>query len=675
MSIRLKITLSFLTVGLLPFVIFSLFSIQSITNSIKERAQENLRLKADILLHEIQENVHNLDKLVKRWAKLQIMDDILVNDVDKRISVFLQEVYRDLGFEGYILCLDNEGKVVASSEATLIGRRIKLKTGGITDFESKKYLVLSSTVYASFSPEMVIGELITLFSLGNLERFLSRTPDSFTALINDSLGVKLNLPKGIFLNVKNSAGKFVSSGEYYIFAKGFSDRLMGKGWVLAAGVREDVIFGSVRKMSLVFGGSALSGGILIVLVSLFLSSRIVRSIEEVSDTMEYIVKTKDYTKRVKTEGTDELAKMSSSFNHMLSEIQKALRKLEEENLERLRLFKKLVEMFTLIVEQESEESLLKTAERELKEFLGAEVGLFTRPKGGWKSYKIEANVFKGDEFNRRVVAYLSLKTDNPSPELEKFLDSVAKLLSFQLDKLNMLKAQKVLRERAEQSSRAKSMFIANMSHELRTPLNAIIGFAQYLQTDPGLDEVHKEIAKNIEVSGRHLLSIINDILDFSKAEAGKITLSKERFNLASLLSEVEIMVKPSAEDKNIELHIDKPSIEVETDPKLLKQVLINLLSNAVKYTEEGSVSLKVERNDPYLKFRVIDTGIGISKEDQGRIFEAFEQVDNLLQKRHKGTGLGLALTRKLVKLLGGDIGVFSEGEGKGSEFWFTIPAG
>ena len=167
--------------------------------------------------------------------------------------------------------------------------------------------------------------------------------------------------------------------------------------------------------------------------------------------------------------------------------------------------------------------------------------------------------------------------------------------------------------------------------------------------------------------------MINDILDFSKAEAGKVKVSVERFNLRELLEEVEVMVRHSAEEKGLDLRMEKPDLEIETDPGLLKQVLINLLSNAVKFTERGYISLKVEREDSFLKFRVIDTGVGIPKELQGRLFEAFEQLDSSDRGKEKGTGLGLALSKRLVELMGGRIGVISEGRGKGAEFWFTLP--
>jgi len=262
---------------------------------------------------------------------------------------------------------------------------------------------------------------------------------------------------------------------------------------------------------------------------------------------------------------------------MLDEIQSVLDRIREENLERIKLFRKLVEMFALILEQENEEHLLRVAVRELREFLGVDVSIHRAPPSWGRSYEIRAGIFSEGEIREEIVGYLTFGTEDTTPELEDFFRSVTKMLSFQIEKLNMLKAQSYLREKAEAASKAKSMFIANMSHELRTPLNAIIGFAQYLRSELDPNSVHGEVVRNIEVSGRHLLTMINDILDFSKAEAGKVKVRRERFNLRELLEEVEVMVRHSAQRKGLDLRMEKPDIEIETDPGLLKQVLINLL--------------------------------------------------------------------------------------------------
>jgi signal transduction histidine kinase len=238
----------------------------------------------------------------------------------------------------------------------------------------------------------------------------------------------------------------------------------------------------------------------------------------------------------------------------------------------------------------------------------------------------------------------------------------------------------LLNLRLEQASRAKSDFLANMSHELRTPLNSILGFSEVLQEQMvgDLNEKQQEYVKYILTSGRHLLSLINDILDLAKIESGKMTLEANSFPLKNLLESSMAMLKEKAIKHGVAMELElAPSLAAETiaaDERKLKQILFNLLSNAVKFTPEGgAVRLRAEKEGELFKITVADTGIGIKQEDIGRLFHSFAQLESPYAKQYEGTGLGLALTKKLVELHGGKIWVESE-EGKGSSFIFTIPA-
>ncbi len=236
------------------------------------------------------------------------------------------------------------------------------------------------------------------------------------------------------------------------------------------------------------------------------------------------------------------------------------------------------------------------------------------------------------------------------------------------------------KERAEQANRAKSEFLANMSHELRTPLNAVIGLSEILQ-----DETYGELNTNqqeyvaiILESGTHLLRLINDILDLAKVEAGKMELELNELRVAELIRECLHLIKEKAASRQIKLqhHIsdDVNKLIIRADMVKLKQILFNLLSNAAKFTPMGGhIRVDASRNGSDLVVGVSDTGIGINAQDYEKIFKEFEQVDASLSRRQQGTGLGLALTRRLVELHGGRIRVESEGIGKGSSFTFTIP--
>ncbi|MBI5213813.1 MAG: response regulator [Nitrospirae bacterium] len=246
----------------------------------------------------------------------------------------------------------------------------------------------------------------------------------------------------------------------------------------------------------------------------------------------------------------------------------------------------------------------------------------------------------------------------------------------------------------ERSGRLKSQFIATMSHELRTPLNSILGFSELLMDEVfgTLTEKQKRHVTNIHNSGSHLLQLINNILDIAKIESGKMELHYEGFSVHQAVSEVETVIRPLADKKRQDLitKIGEGVALIKADKVKFKQILYNLVSNAVKFTPEGG-NIFIEMNltgegdayfakhkdicvkkDSCLRLSVIDTGIGIKREDHEKIFSEFEQVDSSFSRRYEGTGLGLALTKKLVELHGGEIFVESE-EGKGSKFTVVVP--
>ena len=236
---------------------------------------------------------------------------------------------------------------------------------------------------------------------------------------------------------------------------------------------------------------------------------------------------------------------------------------------------------------------------------------------------------------------------------------------------------------AESASRAKSAFLANMSHELRTPMNAIMGMTELLLRRTTDGAVRDRLEK-IDRASRHLLRVLNDVLDISQIESERFTLGSEPFALDELLHEVWTLVEPHVVQKQLSFRVeqspDLAGLLVEGDVVRVKQVLLNLCANAVKFTDAGSVTLSADlvasADTPgggvTVEFRVRDTGSGIADADRERIFEAFEQVDGSLARRHGGTGLGLAIAKRLVDIMGGEIGLDSV-EALGSTFWCRVP--
>jgi PAS domain S-box-containing protein len=238
--------------------------------------------------------------------------------------------------------------------------------------------------------------------------------------------------------------------------------------------------------------------------------------------------------------------------------------------------------------------------------------------------------------------------------------------------------RKRLEWKTQEANRLKSEFLANMSHELRTPLNAIIGFAEMMhlgKVGPLADE-HREYLGDILTSSRHLLQLINDVLDLAKVESGKMEFRPEKVDLAVLVAEVRDVLRGLAASKRlrIEVTIDPVATKVTVDPARVKQILYNYLSNAIKFTpEEGRIRVRVEGEGPDLfRLEVEDSGIGIAEESFGRLFVEFQQLDASAAKRYQGTGLGLALTKRIAEAHGGRVSVRSE-VGKGSSFSAILP--
>jgi PAS domain S-box-containing protein len=255
------------------------------------------------------------------------------------------------------------------------------------------------------------------------------------------------------------------------------------------------------------------------------------------------------------------------------------------------------------------------------------------------------------------------------------IEAQAGVLSRQADELGQA------RDQALEASRAKSAFLANMSHELRTPLNAILGYSEMLMedaADSGLEEWTPDLQK-IRGAGEHLLGLINDILDLSKIEAGKMDLHLETFSVSGMLEAVLATARPLVAKNGNRLEVSglEAAGEIFADQQKVRQVLLNLLSNAAKFTREGAIRLEVRQENTLqgdgLRIDVSDTGIGMTEEQVGRLFQEFTQGDSSTTRKYGGTGLGLAITRRFCELMGGTVHVASR-EGEGSTFTLWLPA-
>lgn len=250
-------------------------------------------------------------------------------------------------------------------------------------------------------------------------------------------------------------------------------------------------------------------------------------------------------------------------------------------------------------------------------------------------------------------------------ELNKNLESKVEIRTLEL---------KAAKEAAEAASLAKSDFLANMSHEIRTPMNGIAGFLDLISST-NITEEQSDYLKEIRNSTDYLIKVINDVLDYSKIEADKLDIEEIEYNIKTTVDDVVSIFAKRAYEKDLEIVVDiddSVPIYILGDVVRIKQVLINIIGNAIKFTHKGEIYLKVSVKDGYIIFEISDTGIGISKENQTKLFNMFSQVDSSTTRKYGGTGLGLAISKKLVELMGGIIDVEST-EGTGTKFFFTLP--
>ena len=464
------------------------------------------------------------------------------------------------------------------------------------------------------------------------------------------------------------------------------------GWTILSMVPVATLDSRASTIGLTMFLALVVAGIIVIIVATFASQQIVIPLRNLTHHLQLLqASTPGWDTPLPVRGTDEVAELNRWFNTFLETLS-ARNRVEEslrESEEQTRLLFEESPDAVILFDDEGRMTRMNRAFEHLTGYRAEQLIGHTMDDVGLVSIDGETNIVNPSPLYNQLTT-----TDFRLTDVHGSIRNVGArmfgltiggyqyYLSTMRDITTEKKVEETLRQANAELARAgrtKDEFLANMSHELRTPLNAILALSESLQEEIAgpLNERQMISLSHIEASGRHLLSLINDILDLSKVEAGRLELQLDTIAVADVCQSSLMFVKEMALKKTIKvaLHLNDPMAEMEVDARRLKQMLVNLLNNAVKFTPaNGHVRLEVTTNatEGVICFLVYDTGIGITPDDLSRLFQPFQQLDAGLSRSHEGTGLGLALVRRLAELHGGSVTVEST-YNKGSCFTITLP--
>jgi len=678
-SLRNRLLSIFIAIGFLPFLAFLIYLLfLSETKIVNKIVVEQLD-RTQVVIKLINNHLNSITKEVNFLSSLDLMDDLLADDIDKRISRLLTQKYDDLNLDLSFMVVGLDSNIIASSNKELLQKKYDIKK--LTSFDKNMYvegkkLFIYSDIKASFDENNKLGFLVLKYNLDNLDLYLTHQNNIHSFIVDKNTGLIIGDRMFIDIDFSDNVNSIINDNHVVVYQ---NLSLALKDWHVVYAVDKNVALEFLYDFISFILYMSIIIFILVLYISIKQSKEMVKPIEKLTAITNEIISTQNYSIRLQSDSQDEIATLTHSFNNMLQTTSSALKDLEEENKLRLKRFTQLINVFNTIIQTKSEDECMDVSINNIKKLTNKENLYFVKDiaRGDntlWESVvhnQKYTDIFVTDFENDTKIYFgsIELGVESFEDKNEKdFYNSIASMITLQLDRIRLI-------ERTMSASKAKSAFISNMSHELRTPLNAIIGFAQFMIAYEDLNEDQQDTVGSIESSAQYLLSMINEILDIAKIEAGKMEAHIEQVNILELLQSSYDMLSPLATDKNLDFNFIYDKFEqksYETDPKMFKQIVINLISNAIKFTEKGSVILELYNDEKNLCISIKDTGIGIAEDDIKQLFNDFTQVENVMQKKHKGTGLGLSLSRKMAKILHGDIKLESEGIGFGCKSIFTL---
>jgi len=713
MRIQSKFVVLFLTLSLVPFMLIGAIAYRNGRQAVEEHLGQLFELRASRAVEALDREFRGLQRSAQAWPRLELMQDVLADDIDGRISSFLIEQVRHNQLLSRAVVTNPAGQVVAASRPEWVGRT--LSTTSATDACGDEpvapgglgasAVTCASPIRALFDEQRILGTLLVSCDLGELFRrtqqaqSLEPAAGELLFLRRDGLVIfapharqdwirRLNLAaagsQAALLAGAGQAGFRVETLARTDYLIGYAPSAGTLGW--SALVIQDVgtAFAPVYRLRRIAVGVGAAVALSIVALSLALGRRAARPLLELAQAAERVAGG-DLDVKVAVRTRDELGSLSESFNRMTQDL-----KLQRSQLvDKQYLDSILASMLDglLVVDPRGMAVKLNGAMLELigereGRVLGHPAGsLFVEGEDAFRTTLLEPAL--AGRHVREVEMGLRHKRAGPVPTLLSAAaipsreGSVAAVVCIATDITQRKFTERALvkaREDAEDAALAKAQFLATISHEIRTPLNGVIGMMDVLFGTP-LSRAQRGFAETARRSGEALLAVVNDLLDFSKIDAGRLEIEAIDFDLRACLEAVGDVLALKAHEKGVELvvQVDPGLAErVYGDPARLRQVLLNLGSNAVKFTPRGEVVIRAAsgRSDSQIRFAVSDTGIGIPPDRLGRLFRPFTQVDASTTRRYGGTGLGLAISKQIVELMKGEIDIESE-PGRGSTFSFT----
>ncbi len=676
-TLKSKLRIALFGIGFFPYLLILIYSYNLGEKKILDNAILTYHNQMSQVKKRVEDQLLSLQKEMRFLASLDIMNDMIVGDVDKRISQLLIQKQKDLALEMDLFTLTPENKVISSTAMNLPNSFAYIDEFNNKLKENKNYfftdksIIIFTPIYSTLQKDQLLGYLCMEYALLNLDYFTVQAKGIRSMLYHPYSSVKIGevYNNDLLLDIKERNNQYVSD-NYLVLDEKF-EGIMSE-WIIVYMIEKSVALTFLDGFIFFVWGLFALGILVIALTSFWISRRILEPIAKLSDATKSIISTQDYSTQVSISSQGEISELAKDFNVMVRETNRAFKILEEENQLRLLRFVQLINIFNRLIQTQSEDACISLAMDELQTLMPHQHFSFSTAYPKEESNKknqymmLYVKDFEKQTSDFYGVISLDRTIQITDPHEEKFYRSIATMIMLQLDQIRLIEQTKAV-------SHAKSTFISHMSHELRTPLHTILSSTQYLIAYENLTHQQQEMVETMQSSADHLLGMINDILDLVKIESGKVTIDlvqQTSDEIEILTQDVINMLEVLAEQKEITITFNNrlsKRMKVTIDIRYFKQILINLLSNAIKFTENGSIDMSLEECGESLCLSIQDSGIGISEDDLKSIFDEFTQVKNKSKDQEKGSGLGLAISRKLAHLFHADVILESEGLGYGTK--------